>query len=226
MGRCVGIQSSVFLYALLPASVSGWWVGSEPRTTLSEGGGDFYLVRRCLRVHSSMYPYSLPHARGSIPEGPSVAVTQVGATRVWRRRSALFWPRTGPLKPAKYPACLSTAPTSPGSERTVWEHYSPRVGQSRDRICPRSTALGAGPRGRHSGNRVESLPRSASGLHLLQLRSARARPGGARGARLPAPFCRAGPRRGGALGAVLTGRRGGGCPGEVRMELRDCASAP
>lgn len=73
MGRCIGIQSSVFLYALLPASVSGWWVGSEPRTTLSEGGGDFYLVRRCLRVHSSMYPYSLPHARGSIPEGPSVA---------------------------------------------------------------------------------------------------------------------------------------------------------
>lgn len=107
----------------------------------------------------------------------------------------------------------STAPTSPGSERPRWERCSPQVGQPRDCFCRRRIALGAAPRGRQAGNRMESLPLAAKRLHLLRLRSAQARQGRALGALLPAPLCRAGPRRGGNLGTVLTERRGGVSPG-------------
>ena len=195
---------------------------------LSREAGNFYLVRRCPRVHCSLYPYSLPHAKGWCFRRGSVWLsTQVWARRVWRRRSAPFWPKRGPLKPAKHPTYLFST-HSPDLRARGGSAAAPGwVGPPRARTCGRRPGKGEARRGREAEAGVETLPPAAAWLHLLQRRSEPARQGSARrGPLLPAPFCRAEPRRRGDLRTVPTERRGGGSPREVRVQRRGCAGVP
>lgn len=63
----------MFLYALLLASVSGWWVGSEPATTLSEGWELLLSLKVPTRPFLYVSIFTPTCQRLVIPEGPCAA---------------------------------------------------------------------------------------------------------------------------------------------------------